>query len=334
MKLLIILLCAFSALGASLSDYCTPNAALDDSACFQTLVDDMPEGGTIFIDEGIWNIEDTINFVPTTPANSFIVQGTKNSIIKPSLTGILFYSGNQNQIDFRDLIIVGDGTTDADFSYGIFGGWSSHVRIIGCQFIGLKATHSIVFIGNADGVIKDSLFHGNSSEANVEASEARGLTVTDTEFLDYGSLNGVYYSKTPLGNGAWIRSTSPSFSTPNAMANRGVTISNVRLDEGALYSVELQNIRYASFYNLSVNVTAFTGGAGIVLDNVKYAEVKMSQFGYSTEERPAIRAINNSTVFIESMTVGNGVFYGERDQGSQSFFNLKACSSGCFFNVL
>lgn len=337
MKTILAILLFASAISANvvrLSDYATPDDGMDDSPGLQDAVRKMPRGGTIIIDAGVWNLNSPVNFITYATNNSFIIKGQKGAVIKPRLTSteILFRSGNQNQIQFEDLIVIGEGK-HADFRNFLYVDNSVQLRITGCQFFGLSAQSSVIFIGNADAVIKDTLFHGLSSgEGVIRANESRGLTITDSEFIDYGNFDGTYYSKTPNGNPAWIKATSTS-TTVNAMGQRGIALSNVRFDEGALYALDASGISYIQAKGVLVNVSGMDDGAGINLNNVKYAEIKISQFGHATAPRPAIKAFNNTTVYIDSVTVGAGVYFGLRDPGSQAFFNLRACSAGCTFMV-
>jgi len=340
--LVLILTLALIGFGADLklSDYATPNDNLSDSADFQQAVDDLETagGGTLRVTEGIWDFDAMIDLTTFSNANnSIVIKGEKGAVIKPDLSGstILFYAGNQNQFSLENLVIVGDGnSSNSDAGYILYSNNVNQTRIIGCQFFGLKVTESVVYFGNTDGVIRDSLFYGTASiDAVVHAENYRGLTVSDSEFLDYGHLNGTYYSKTPEGNANWIKLnvTSPIV---NATGLRQTLIQNTRFDEGATYAINADGITYLQVTGITDNVANVNGAAGITLNNVKYSEVKMSSFGYATNARPAIQAFNNSTVYVDAVWLGASVFYGQRDQGSQSFFNLKACSSGCGFSVL
>jgi hypothetical protein len=338
MKTLFLILLFVSAASAgtvNLSSYATPNDGHCDAAGLQAAITDLPGGGTIVVEAGTWNLNSPVSFVTYTGNNSYTLKGQKGAVIKPDLgpSQILFVSGNQNQMNFEDLVVVGDQGSAADFGMFAYVDYTAQLRIIGCQFLGLRAQSSLIYAGIADVVVKDSQFNGLAAgEAVIRTNNSRGLTVQDSEFFDYANFNGGYYSKTPYGVPAWIKMTSTN-KTVNATGQRGLVLNNVRFDEGSTYAVDAQGILFIQATNVMVNVSGVTAGAGFNLNDVKYAEIKMSMFGYSGYARPAVKAINNTTVYLDGVSLGAQVFYGVKDQSSQAFFNLKACTSGCSFRA-
>lgn len=313
----------------TVSDYCTANDGNDDAACVQGIVDAIPSGGTILFDAGVWDLKGRVDFTTSTnDNNSFLIKGDKGAIIKPDYNGTIFYAGTHNQLVFQNLIFLGDGVSaNHDVTYLIYASSGLRTKIDGCQFIGVKATYSVIYAANTDLVISDTSFHGlSSSVASVEANNARGLTVRDSEFFDYSQFNNVYYSKTSQGVGAWIKAYAPSHATANANGNRGVILENVRFDEGALKTAIFQNLKYVRVENVMVNVVGVTYGAGMVFDNVRLASVKRSFFGYSGNARPAFVLTNSSKVNVEGLTLGASVFQSTVD--GTSTINVSDCD-GC-----
>jgi hypothetical protein len=333
----LLLVSAVSAGGVNLADYTTPNDGLDDSPGFQKAIADLPAGGTIIVGAGTWNLNSPVSFVTYTNSNnSYTIKGQKGAVIKPDLTPwqTLFVSGNQNQINFEDLLVIGDENPgDDDFDKFLYVAYTSQLRIKGCQFIGLKSRSSLIFVANTDAVIRDTLFMGLASGDGVlRTDESKGLSVIDSEFFDYAAYNGAYYSKTPSGNPAWIKVTATKSNT-NAMAQRGLFLNNVRFDEGARHAVIAIGTTYVQANSVMVNVPGIDGSGGVYLSDVKYAEIKASHFGYSQYPRPAVKAFNNTVVSIDAVSLGDKVFYGTRDQSSQAFFNLRACNASCSFTI-
>lgn len=324
--LLLILTLCLSTYAVDIADYCTPNDGLDDGVCFQDAVDDLPNGGTIIVSQGTWDIKSPISFVTYSVANSFAIKGTKDSIIKPDLSGIVFYSGNQNQITFEGLTFVGDGTTANDMSYAMYFGGSSHAKVVDCQFYGLRASASTIFAGGTELTVEDTLFHGSAGPTVIETQNSKGLTIRNSEFLDYGNLNGTYYSKTPYGVSIWVKVNASAHPTPNANAHRGVIFENVRFDEGSVKTASFTNIRYVNIKQVNVNVSGIIGGAGCLFDNVKLAKVEQSMFGYSSAARPAMVLTNNSTVRVEGLALGGAVTDYTADGTSRAF--IEDCE-GC-----
>lgn len=340
--ILLTLLFTLSTFGAtaSLSDYATPDDGLDDSAGIQSAIDDLTDagGGTLLFTEGTWNINNQVTFVNYDHVgNSFIIRGSKGTIIKPHVSSSLsvFEIGNQNQVALEDLVVVGDGITEnVDEGHFLTTASVAQVRMTGCQFFGVRSYTSAIYALAGDVIIKDTLFYGMASGlAVIRAENVRGLTVQDSEFLDYGMLNGTYYSKSAAGNYAWINVSGDDITAKNASGQRAILLQNLLFDEGGYKHVIASNITYMQAIGITANVPAVSEGTAFYLSNVKYAEIKMSKFGYASSPQPAITAVNNSTVYLDGISLGEDVFYGQRDSGSQAFFNLKACTSGCVFAV-
>jgi polygalacturonase len=321
-----------SAKTVNLSDYATPNDGQDDSPGFQDAINDLKEsaGGTIVVTEGRWDLKGQINILYSLTASVKIV-GSKGAVIAPHLAPnqILFYMGNLNQFEMRDLIFVGDGMAQPDLGYLLYTNYVDQTKILGCQFYGLWAAESLIFIGNSDAVIEDSLFHGIASRvANVSAVNFRGLTVSSTQFIDYGNYAGGYYSKTPYGNPTWIKLEGNASSlTANALSQRGVIISDVRFDEGARYAVDATNVSFLTVRRVMTNVSGMGDSTGIRMSNVGYATIEQSKFGYAAEPRPAVTALNNTRVLLNGLLVGNGVYHGAKDQTSEIHFDERFCTN-------
>lgn len=320
-----------SAKTVNLADYTTPNDGANDSPGFQSAIDDLKEsgGGTVMVTDGRWDFKDSINILYSITM-SVRIFGTKSAIMAPDLppNGILFYMGNLNQFEMRDLVFVGDGTSAPDLGHLLYSSYVEHTKITGCQFFGLRAAQSLIYIGNTDALIEDSLFLGISSGvANITAESFRGLTVAHSQFIDYGNLLGVYYSKTPYGNGAWIKVDGGTFVSANALSQRAVIINDVRFDEGAKYAIDAKNVSFLNVRGILTNVSGVGEAAGIKMSNVEFARIEQSKFGYPSTARPALVALNNSKVLIDGLSVSQGVYYGEQDQTSEIHFDERFCNN-------
>ncbi len=316
-----------------------PNDDTDDSADLQLVINDIMAttgGGTIYLPAGVWDFRDPITFVQTTIVNNSItIRGDKGTVIIPALSNseTLFGGGNQNQLSFENLTFIGEATGN-DVGRFLYADNVGQLRFSNCQFYGLKSFGNFIDGNNVDLIIENSMFAGMASTpATINLTNFRGLTVRDTEFLDYGHFNGRFYSKSFFGSNAWIKVSASSVVT-NATGQRAVILQNVRFDEGAYHHVEASSVRYLSAQGIQANVATVTGGTGFYLDNVKYADIKMSNFGLANVARPAVTALNNSNVQMDGVTVADSVFYGVRDTSSQVFFNTNICTSGCSFSVL
>jgi len=321
-----------SAKTVNLSDYATPNDGQDDAAGFQTAIGDLQAagGGTLVVTDGKWNLNNTINMVMYPIGISIKIVGSKGAVIQPDLPPdrILFYVGNLNQFEMRDLIFVGDSSASPDLGYLLYSSYVDQTRITGCQFYGLRAGESLIYIANTDAVIEHSLFHGIASKVgNITAVAFRGLTASHLQFIDYGNLGGAYYSKTPYGNTAWIYLDGADSRTENALSQRAVTISDARFDEGARYAIDAKNVSFLTVRGVQTNVSGMTDSAGIRMNNVLFASIEQSKFGFPALPRPAMVALNNTKVLFNGISVGDGVYYGEKDASSEIHFDERFCTN-------
>jgi hypothetical protein len=339
--LLTVLFCfVFTIAGSAntykLTNYATPGDGQDDSAGFQAAIDDLIShgGGTLLITEGEWILDHRIDLQTFEQIQtSIVIKGTKGAVIFPFLPNneILFSAANYNQLTFEDLVVVGNMKIAVDFGGFVEAGYVNQFRMKGCQFYGLRSGKSLIHLGNTDGVITNTLFHGLSGNDVIYADNTRGLSVIDSEFIDYGHFNGDFYSKTPMGIANWIRIENAPLGA-GVFSRRTAKIENVKFDEGANYCIAASGIPFLQVSGISVNVSTVTIASALLLSNVKYAEVKMSQFGYTQYPRPAITALDHSVVYIDSILVDNGVFYGIRDATSDAIFNPTSCPA-CSFKV-
>jgi hypothetical protein len=319
-----------------LTDYATPGDGLDDSAGFQAAIDDLIShgGGTLLVTEGEWILNRRINLQTFEKIQtSIVIKGTKGAVIFPFLRSkeVLFSAANHNQLSFEDLVVVGNMNIAVDFGGFVEAGYVNQFRMDGCQFYGLRTGKSLIHLGNTDAVIKNTLFHGLSGDDVIYADNTRGLTVIDSEFIDYGHFNGHFYSKTPMGIANWIRIENAPLGA-GVFSRRTAKIENVKFDEGANHCINVTNIPFLQVSGISVNVSTVTIASALLLNNVQYAEIKMSQFGYAQYPRPAITALDHTVVYVDSILLGNGVFYGIRDATSDATFNPKTCLD-CAFKV-
>jgi hypothetical protein len=331
--LIMTILCCIciSAKTVNLADYTTPSDGQNDSEGFQNAINDLKEtgGGTVLITDGRWDLKNGINIVYSIPVSIRIV-GTKTAVLAPHIPSneALFNVGNLNQFELRDIVFVGDNTSAPDFGSLLVSSYVDQTKVTGCQFYGLRAAGSLIHVGNTDAVIEDNLFHGIASGvANITAEYFRGLTVSHSQFIDYGNLMGAYYSKTPYGNPAWIKIDGGNVGTADALSQRAVIIRDVRLDEGAKYGIDAKNLSYLNVRGVMNNVSGMGGSAGIKMSNVEYATIEQSKFGYPEAARPALLALNNSKVLVSGLSVSQGVYFGEKDQTSEIHFDERFCDN-------
>ncbi len=316
-----------SAKTLALSDYCVPDDGNDDSVGFGHAVDELQNsgGGTLVVGAGTWDIEHGINiwsFGDYGNAVSIIIRGDGGSVINLRLNDqeTAFEVGNKNRFEMRGLIFTGTP------GGGIDAGRLASIRftlltvVSECEFYGIRTSDALFHIGNTDATFENDNFDGNatgSGSANIHAVNFGGLTVKHSQFFDYGTSKGIFYSKSGYNSGSWINAEAPNGESPtNSSSERVVRIEDSRFDEGAFVGVRLTNVSNALLSGLSFNLSSGDGSTGIRLDNVGLAEVKMSKFGWARTHRPAVTAVNRTTLNAMSLSFGDDVYFLESDTSS------------------
>lgn len=216
-------------------------------------------------------------------------------------SGFRFYNGDSLSVD--DVVNVGmpavGGTTDCNATYRFLGILkvqlrnTHHYAVAGESALGLVSTDYV------DLLIEDSSFPGcrclNSSV--IAVNNWLGLTVRDSDFIDFGHAKGITWSKTlqtPTGTQAWIQANSPATQQTTA-GQQGIIIENVRCDEGALWAIRVApehisggRVKRVQINQLLSTVMSQPNGGGILIDYTDHAEIRNSTFGWTDEEHDAI----------------------------------------------
>lgn len=251
-KILVLVLSAVAAVEAKtvlLSDYATPNDGNNDTSSFQSAINDLKSngGGTLIVGDGVWELRSTVSLVDYSNYVSYLIKGEKGAVlyINGSGTDTIFYGGNTNQVEFRDLIFKGNPSDTYDASYVGYFAYASQVKVAGCQFYGLRAANALFHTANVDAVYENNLFGGACGDTSaIYANDSiMGLTVIETSFIDYGNFKDTYYSK--VCGASWIKVDGPSSNAVNALGPR-VLISRARFDEGTPVSVGITNINHVT----------------------------------------------------------------------------------------
>jgi hypothetical protein len=325
-----------------LDDYGTPDDNQDDSSAFQQAVDDLSGsgGGTLVVSEGTWDVKNTINLVnPATNITSVRISGNKGAILMLALNEekTFLYIGNGVQVELFGLIMLPKNMNPVfDAGYILTAAYTGQTMIQNCAFLGLMVKYDLIKISNTDLIVEKSIFGGNAAGgAQIHGVDFSGLTVRDTVFLDYYQYHDTYYSKTPHNGGMWIKAENTTMPAVNAMTTKAVTISNSRFDEGAPVAIYAKNTPFVDITDVNINVAGIASGIGIYLDNVKYAQIKLSGFGYSPAERPAVKAVNNSTVEVVGLRFGNGVFFAEIERNTKLYMEkCLECAAPDFVRII
>lgn len=309
-----------------LSDYGIAGDSVDDSQSFQTAVNDLSTsgGGTLVITEGIWDFESGINLVnQANNVTSIRISGNKGAVIRIGLNqeSTFLNIGNGIQAELSGLVVVSKTAGQVyDGGYFLRSQYTGQTIIQNSNFFGLMMKYDFINVSNTDLIVEKCIFGGNAaSGAQIHAVNFSGVTVRDTLFLDYYNHLDVHYSKTPYNMGMWIKAENDAMPVINAMGTKAVTVVNSRFDEGARTAIYVRNSPFADISDVLVNLSSISDAAAIRLDNVQFAQIKMSQFGFTAYRRPAIVGTNRSTIEVSGLRFANPVYFAEVDRSTKVF---------------
>jgi hypothetical protein len=236
-----------------------------------------------------------------------------------------FQFGNVNQVEIYGLIFYAQGDQVMNARSVIQSGYTGQTDITNCSFFGIGASDSIIDAHNTDLIVEKSQFDGSAGSAGViHSTTSRGITVKNSSFIDYATFLDMYLSKTPfIMPPAWINieNKDPQF---GANGQRVARIQDCRFDEGAHKAIRIQNHKVVDITGISVNLSGVDDSGGVLLDNVEYAEIKFSTFGYVTQPRPAVEIKNKTTLEVTALIFTKSVYFITKDKTSS--FTTKACA--------
>lgn len=168
-----------------------------------------------------------------------------------------------------------------------------HASLVDCSFYGLSslvADGSIVHAEESDLLVERCTFRGCTANSGLDCPIINnanwfGLVVRSTWFIDYGDLDGIFHSKTPIASAAgFIRLGQPAKASVNAMFGAGeAVIDDVRVDEGcyrAVYVHASEPIDSIRIRGLRHNGNSAEGATGLHVQHTKRLLVESSWFGY------------------------------------------------------
>lgn len=307
---------------------------IDDSAAINEAINELKNrgGGKIVFPPGQVIVSERLYFIGDNASYDISGDGTE-ILVNGNNSSVIFYFGNNNQVNIHNLTFVGRNVYDPsdpryiDCAYLIFANYVDKLVIQNTQFIGVRADFSIVYSGLADTVLENVQFGGSSGRmASVEVGITpwsndqwfRGLTVRSTTFLDYGNYNRQDFWKSSYDNNYWIKISSSKEMRDSVNANhqRLVRIMDSWFDEGATVAIAAWNAEFLKIEGVNVNVNSTANARAIDLSGVHYAEVNFCRFGYTQARKAAINAVDETTVDIKGVTLGGGVFLTSHDTTS------------------
>lgn len=167
----------------------------------------------------------------------------------------------------------------------------AHTSILNSHFYGvssLVAGGAIVDARLTDLLVERCMFRGCTTHSGlntpiIDNNDWRGLTVRSSRFIDYGTIDGIFHSKTPMASSAgFVRLGLPA-SLDNALGQSEAVLDDVRVDEGcyrALFVHANKPIDAIHVRGLQVNGHVGTGATALHVQFTKRLHVESSWIGY------------------------------------------------------
>lgn len=318
----------------------TGDSTTDDGPAFQKALDALATagGGTLFVPAGQYVIATPVSKDFSGSASSITIRGVE-SLTMPApptaggdqlclgldLTTEIYPRTGFDQVAFdlrglRNLVVkeiafVGTEGARTDAAVTLLMTDVDNAQLKHDEFYGLITLYpggGIVKAVRTDLEISLSKFLGSTATSGfyipvVENLEWRGITVTDTTFLDYGTRE--LFSKTGVAAPiSWINIGNAAPPT-NISPRREVVLRNVFLDEGGYWGLSSLPYRYVPqsapidliyVTGLVMNVSAFDQ-YGHVFYDARRVFIEKSRYGYSQNASAAIALLNVGAAILDKV---------------------------------
>ena len=333
MKNNLLLLCLFFLCSVSASAQCVPVDGLvsirscgaladdevDDAPAIQAALDALvlTGGGVLDIPSGRYEIASEVvrDFLNTTVSH-IVIRGRGSASMLHITAGTnktALWLTNTENIAFEDLSFVGTPNVRNDAKITLNVDSVRKLFFKNVTFYGIQASQA----GGA--VLKVT-----GSELNTQNLAFRGCTgyypnnvsvmvvdnwvggsMRDTDFIDYGILNGVYYSKTGDLALAWL-----SLGTPRQYNEPIFIVDRAYLDEGSSIGIIADSKgtpTHLHFSGINQNVNGTDLGRGIVVNGTKSLKVTNSWFGFASlgGVRNAVEVYGADSVTLSDIVATN-----------------------------
>ncbi len=292
-----------------------PNDDVDDSAAVQLAFNKAIAGGggTVVFPPGVLDIKNPVVAVPDgySPVN-ITVKGDGGAVVRISVgsekNALSF--GNLNQLQFENMIFVGRNVPIGhpqfiDAGNVIVAHFVSSINFSHTSFFGLAVPSPGAIIYTTSNFTADNcLFEGLNAaypdgavvSLDCCTSQMQNSRISSSIFLDYAHFNGQYLSKTPALTGSWVMARQTL--SPALMSTQNLTIVDTFFDEGAVTTIDVQNLFALNLRGLKVNLNSISIGTGVKADNVNRLRIEDSIFGYASSYRPLAILVNSNAEMI------------------------------------
>ena len=318
----------------------TGDGTTDDTPAFQKALDALATagGGTLFVPAGKYAIASTVSKDFSGTASSITITGVESHTMPapPTAGGdqlclgldltteiyprtgfdqvAISLSGLRNLV-VKEIAFVGTAGARTDAAVTLLMTDVDKAQLKHNEFYGLITLYpggGIVKAVRTDLEISLSKFLGSTATSGfyipvVENFEWRGITVTDTTFLDYGTRE--LFAKTGIAAPiSWINIGNAAPPT-NLSPRREVVLRNVFLDEGGYWGLTSLPYRYVPqsapidliyVTGLVMNVSQFDQ-FGHNLYDARRVLIEKSRYGYSQNATAAIALRNIGAAILDQL---------------------------------
>jgi hypothetical protein len=308
------------------------DGATDNSAALNAALKALKStnGGTIVFPNGITKLSGSASVDLLGSQGAVCLTGSGgNSIVHVSTgTGVAIGVYNTSKLNVENLTFI--GTHQENYNNNLFDcaqsvidcSYVEQVTVRDCKFIGIAINapygepwngyepnrhHGIVSVSEGDLLIDRCYFGGCATTqcANVNVNSWYGLTIRDSQFIDYGYYDGQTVTKTGhVTNTAWVRAINPKPVT-HARTRGKIRIERTSFDEGCNYGLFVHGAQWVEIDNLAMNNGI---GPGIAVFNVAHTRIKDSFIGY-INHNIGLYAYNSRIIELDSLILGANVKY-------------------------
>jgi hypothetical protein len=319
----------------------TGDGTTDDAPAFQKALDALAAagGGTLFIPEGKYVIATPVSKNFTGLAASITITGVESLTMpapptaagdqlclgldlpteiypRTGLKNVAISISGLKDLMIKDIAFVGTAGVITDAAITILLTDIDKAKLKHNEFYALATLAdggAIVEAIRTDLEISLSKFLGSTATSGayipvVENVQWRGITVTDTTFLDYGTRE--LFAKTGIAAPiSWINIGNAAQPT-NVSPRREVVLRNVFMDEGGYWGLSSLPYRYTPqsapidliyVTGLVMNVSNFDE-FGHQLYDARRVFIEKSRYGYSQNASGAIALRNIGTAILDQLT--------------------------------
>ncbi len=290
----------------------------DDSAAIQAALNAAADltnaSSTLYFPAGKYRIAQPVLKDLSAVRNHLIVEGDGSSskiLLNVSSTATALSFVNAYSVLVRNLIFVGPDDR-ANIGRGI-----SFINVLmasveHCAFFGVHSTSiawgGVIYAHSSRLFVRNSSFRGCSGNhlantGNITVQDWKEFHGEDLEFIDFGVLDGVYYTIVASPDG-WIR-LGNVFPTTNSYTGGYATMRNIVSDEGGASQLKAYTDNGNQIQSIVVDNWRANNGVmkGFWFNGVKRALISHSQVAYQPTNVPdgfeAVLATNVDLLVIE-----------------------------------